>query len=163
MKKFSSEKKVGLLVFAVVVFAGVIFDLISKHFALGINSDFIPGVISFEYVKNFGAAWSLFSGSTIALIIITFFAICFLLVYVFMSKSKSALFHVSVGLVFSGAVGNLFDRLVFGYVRDFIKLEFMSFPIFNVADALLTVGIVCLVVLYIIDWVKESKKKKEKK
>lgn len=163
MKKFSCEKKIGLWIFAVVVFAGVIFDLISKHFTPGIKTNVIPGVISFEYVKNFGAAWSLFSGSTLALTIITAFAVVFLLFYAIASKTKSKFFHISIGLIVSGAFGNLFDRLVFGYVRDFIKLEFMNFPIFNVADSLLTVGVICLVIFYIIDWVKEYKKKKKEK
>ena len=163
MKKFGREKKIGLWIFAVAIFAGVIFDLITKHLTVGINKDFIPGVIRFEYVKNFGAAWNLFSGSTLALTIITSFAVLFLLFYVFASKSKNRFFYVSIGLIASGAVGNLIDRIVFGYVRDFIKLEFMSFPIFNVADALLTIGVVCLIVFYIFDWVKEAKKKREKK
>ena len=104
----------------------------------------------------------MFSGSTVALIIISVIIIALLGVYVFASKTKNALFYVSLGLIVGGAVGNLIDRIFLGYVRDFIKLEFMNFPIFNTADCFLTVGVICLVVYYLIEVVKESKKKKER-
>ena len=122
----------------------------------------IPGFFKFLYTQNTGAAWSMFSGSTVALIIISVIVIALLGVYVFASKTKNPLFYVSLGLIVGGAIGNLIDRIFLGYVRDFIKLEFMNFPIFNTADCFLTVGVVCLVVYYLIEVVKESKKKKEK-
>ena len=154
-------KKTCLLTFAVVIFAGLILDLVVKHFIVGIDLTVISGVLSFVYSKNTGAAWGIFSGGTIALSVVTALAVVLFLIYAIFSKTNSKLFHISLGLIVSGALGNLFDRVFFGYVRDFIKLDFINFPIFNIADMLLTFGIICLFVFYIIEAVKEFKKKKE--
>lgn len=160
--KFERKKIINLLICSLVLIACIIFDLIAKKFTVGIDMEAIPGFFKFLYTQNTGAAWSMFSGSTVALIIISVIIIALLGVYVFASKTKNALFYVSLGLIVGGAVGNLIDRIFLGYVRDFIKLEFMNFPIFNTADCFLTVGVICLVVYYLIEVIKESKKKKEK-
>lgn len=160
--KFERRKVINLLICSLVLIACIIFDLIAKKFTVGIDMETIPGFFKFLYTQNTGAAWSMFSGSTVALIIISVIIIALLGVYVFASKTKNPLFYVSLGLIVGGAVGNLIDRIFLGYVRDFIKLEFMNFPIFNTADCFLTVGVVCLVVYYLIEVVKESKKKKER-
>ena len=156
------QKKIGLYVWVVVILIAVIIDLISKHYTNGINQSFIPGFISFKYAQNTGAAFSLFSDGTTALIIISIIAIILISFYAFFSKTESVLFHVSLGLIVGGAFGNLFDRIVFGYVRDFIKLEFINFPIFNLADSFLTIGVICLCLFYLIEVVKEFKNKKKK-
>ena len=155
------EKKIKLLIWTAVFLACLILDLISKHFIIGIDSEFIPGFISFVYQQNFGAAWSMFSGSTGFLIFVTVLAIALILIYTIFSKTTSTLFHVSLGLIVGGALGNLFDRIVFGYVRDFIHLDFMDFPVFNLADSFLTVGVVCLIIHYIIEAIKGAKSKKK--
>lgn len=160
--KFERKKIVNLLICSLVLIVCVIFDLIAKKFTAGIDAEAIPGFFKFLYTENTGAAWSMFSGSTVALIVISFIVIALLVVYVFASKTKNTLFYVSIGLIVGGAIGNLIDRIFLGYVRDFIKLEFINFPIFNTADCFLTIGVVCLVVYYIIEVVKESKNKKEK-
>lgn len=160
--KFERRKVINLLICSLVLIACIIFDLIAKKLTVGIDKDAIPGFFKFLYTQNTGAAWSMFSGNTVALIVISVIIIALLGVYVFASKTKNALFYVSLGLIVGGAVGNLIDRIFLGYVRDFIKLEFMNFPIFNTADCFLTVGVVCLVVYYLIEVVKESKKKKER-
>ena len=64
-------------------------------------------------------------------------------------------------MIVSGAIGNFIDRIVLGYVRDFISIEFFSF-VFNIADLLITVGVCCYIVYTIIQSVKEMKEKKEK-
>jgi len=67
-------------------------------------------------------------------------------------------------LFLAGALGNLVDRIFLGYVRDFIRLDFLNFPIFNLADVFINVGVILLVTYFIIefikDWKKESKSKK---
>lgn len=162
--KFERKKVINLLIAALVLLACVIVDLIVKKFTYGIDQDTIPNFFSFYYTENTGAAWSMFSGSTIALIVVSIFIILLIVVYGVFTKSKSPLLHVSLGLILGGAIGNLIDRIFLGYVRDFIKLEFINFPIFNTADCFLTVGVVCLVVFYLIEFIKEVKcKKKEGK
>ncbi len=151
------NKKISILLMICLIFFVIIVDLLTKHCTVGINQDFIPGFIKFFYAENTGAAWSVFSGSRIALIVFSILAILIILFYSFYSKSESKLLHISLGFIVGGAFGNLIDRLYFGYVRDFLKLEFMNFPIFNIADASLTVGVILICVYFIISGVKERK------
>ena len=157
------RKKINLLIWISTFLSCLIIDLTIKHFTMNINEKFIPGFVSFVFQKNTGAAWSLFSGGTNVLIFITIIAIILIIVYVLFSKTISIFFHVSLGLIVGGALGNLFDRIVFGYVRDFIQLDFINFPVFNIADSFLTIGIICLILHYLIEAFKDLKKSKKEK
>ena len=97
---------------------------------------------------NSGAGFSMFSGKTVFLIVITFVFLIALSVYdIVIRPQKSKLYNIAIALVAGGAIGNLFDRLAFGgKVRDFIYFKFINFPIFNVADMALTFGIICLII-----------------
>ena len=158
--------KVNKLFFYVLlpVFVGaLVLDLVTKSIAAtslidGESITAIPALFNFKYVQNFGAAWSMFSGNTVFLLITTIvFVVCLGVFYAYENKN-GALFQVGIGLVFAGAFGNLIDRIFLGYVRDFIQFDFwQSFPIFNVADICLCVGVVILIVYYIIKFVKERK------
>ena len=96
---------------------------------------------------NSGAGFSILSGKTILLIVLSFIFVVSLTTFDFIKPQKSRLYKVAVALIFGGAVGNLIDRLAFGgHVRDFIYFKFINFPVFNVADMALTFGIICLLV-----------------
>lgn len=163
--KLDKKTKILICLNVAIIAVVLIADLISKHFTTGYDTakSIIPYIINFKSSQNTGAAWSIFSGSTIALIIITFVAIALIIFYAIWSKNKSYFFNISISLILSGAIGNLIDRLIFGYVRDFIQFDFWkSFPIFNLADAALTIGVVCLCIYYLIQIIKEYKNKKNK-
>lgn len=163
--KLDKKTKILICLNVAIIAVVLIADLISKHFTTVYDTakSIIPYIINFKSSQNTGAAWSIFSGSTIALIIITFVAIALITFYAIWSKNKSYLFNISISLILSGAIGNLIDRLIFGYVRDFIQFDFWkSFPIFNLADAALTIGVVCLCIYYLIQIIKEYKNKKNK-
>ena len=113
------------------------------------NYDIIKNVVSITPARNIGAGFSILEGHTWFLISITILFIIILAIFDIMYQKKSKLFGVSTALVMAGAVGNLIDRILFGYVRDFIYLDFINFPVFNVADMALTFGII-LLVIYII-------------
>lgn len=142
-------------------------DLLSKHFvdsalSLGGKAEFLPGFIDIVTVHNEGAAWGIFSGSQTFLIILTFVFIIAFIWLMIAEKSKNPLFHVTLGFIFAGSIGNLVDRLAFGYVRDFLHFEFWeSFPVFNVADICLTLGVILLVIYFIVMLVKSKKNKKD--
>ena len=106
----------------------------------------------FNYVTNTGAAFSLFSGYTEILAIISLFVSIYL-IYLFYKYPE---YSLPLSFVLGGAVGNLIDRAYFGYVRDFIDLKI--WPIFNIADSFNVIGVFLLI--YII-W-KEDKKNKIK-
>lgn len=111
--------------------------------------DIIKNVVSITPARNIGAGFSILEGKLWFLISITILFIIILAIFDIMYQKKSKLFGVSTALVMAGAVGNLIDRILFGYVRDFIYLDFINFPVFNVADMSLTFGII-LLVIYII-------------
>ena len=143
-------------------------DLLSKHFVVralpneGDSRVIIDKVLSFTYSKNEGAGFGLFSGKQTFLIVITAVTMAILigfLIYMQVKKETKKkggmLFIVSVIMIVAGGVGNLVDRIAFGYVRDFIEYTVIetlfkkSFPICNIADVWCTVGVV-LLIIYII-------------
>lgn len=143
-------------------------DLVSKHLidkslgTVGASREIIHGFISFIYVHNSGAAWGIFSGRQIFLIIISIIVIALFIAFYVLRlrkfKDKISLWlSVSLGFIAGGCFGNLIDRIAFGYVRDFINFDFMNFPVFNVADICLTVGIILLFIYFIFFYSKEEK------
>ena len=130
--------KINKLFFVLIIpiFAGVVLaDLLTKTFiADGLNGEivnFIPGIFNFIYVKNYGAAWSIFSGNRLFLMIISIVFIVMLCLFYVIESKRGKLFHIGIALILGGAVGNLIDRIVLGYVRDFIQFDFWkSFPVY---------------------------------
>ena len=169
------NKKFGLSHILAIVIGVVIlaFDLTTKYvieanMAEGEAMDFIPGFMNFIVVHNNGAAWNSFAGEQVLLIVLTFILIAiFLAFYIVKSvkatKPMSKTLWVAVGLIAGGCFGNLYDRLAFGYVRDFLNFQFMSFPVFNIADTALCIGIAVLCVYLIFIYTRENKKEKEEK
>ena len=163
------------LIVAIVVIAVVItFDLVSKHFAEkllieeGVSGEFIPGFINFVFVKNTGGGWSIFAGHIAFLVIFSLIvALVFTAFYaVRLKKNKSSAsitLGFAYGLIFGGFFGNFFDRVAYGAVRDFINFEFMSFPVFNIADIALCIGSILLIIYFIFIFEKEGKRGREEK
>ena len=120
----------------------------------------IPGFFSFAYAENKGAAWSILSNATWLLTIISFFASVGLIIFLFRTKNKDRFMRMSVTLILAGAVGNLNDRLFLGYVRDMLRFDFINFPIFNIADSAMVIGVI-LLIIYVIFIYKEPKKTSE--
>lgn len=106
----------------------------------------IPNFLSFTYIQNSGAAWSLLEGKMWFFYIITIIVIAFLLYYLYTEGRKDKILGIILSIVLSGTIGNFIDRLIFQYVVDMIRLEFINFPIFNVADMLLTIGVAALLI-----------------
>ena len=134
-----------------------VIDQIIKSLSLVylINIPIIPNILSLTYAKNYGIAFSRLLEKRIIIIVISILLISFL-IYVlkkdYILKNKDTwLVNIAFGILFGGIVGNLFDRIVRGFVIDYINVSFFS--IFNLADIAITFG----VVLLIIDNIKESK------
>ena len=170
------NKKVFLSVILACVITSLIIplDLLTKHYIIaelipnvGNSIDVMPGFINFVYVKNTGAAWGMMAGRPIFLIVISiiilgiYFWFYILQVKRFKEKTSNVL-GISLGLIAGGCIGNLVDRIVFGYVRDFINFQFMNFPVFNFADISLTFGVILMVVYFLFIFGKENKKEKIK-
>ena len=153
MKKF-------LAIFITIVIV-LVADITTKHFLFDVEYfNLIPNVISVATNGgNAGAAWGIFSGKTITLIITSAIMIIALLIYNHFVKNKSAFYCISFGFILGGALGNLWDRITLKYVRDFIFLDFFpSFPVFNLADSFLCVGAVMLAIFILFMSGKKSEK-----
>ena len=142
-------------------------DQISKYFTLacielGEKVPFIPGFIRLTYVQNTGAAFSSFEGQQwlFALIFLVFTGL--ILWEYFKSPMPFTTFdRWCIAAVYGGGLGNMIDRVRFGYVVDMIETEFISFPVFNVADCFITCGCIALMVSLILfnkEFWKEEKK-----
>lgn len=100
----------------------------------------VPGVLNIRYVRNTGVAFSMFSGGGIWLVIFTVALIAGLLAWLFVRADEPKLFRTGLWLIVAGGLGNLYDRLAYGYVIDFLEFDFVNFAIFNVADACICIG-----------------------
>ena len=164
MSKSLRNKIIVLVVLSVAILA---LDLITKYVICGMFAEnegitAIPYLFNIIVVHNEGAAWGILSGNQIGLIILSVLLFAFLVWYFVKEKKKSWLLVVSMAFIYGGCVGNLFDRIVFGYVRDFIQFAFwQSFPIFNFADVFLTVGVILFAIYLIIFLVKKEKSEDE--
>lgn len=106
----------------------------------------IPKFLSFTYVKNSGAAWSILEGQMLFFYIITSIVIIIIVYYLITEGIEDKIFGVILSIILSGTIGNFIDRLLNKYVIDMIKVEFIDFPIFNLADSFLVVGIFTLII-----------------
>lgn len=120
----------------------------------------IPGVFSLTYSENRGVAFGLFQDGTVIFAITTSIVIVVFAILLFKNYKKSKLFSVAAALIIGGGLGNLFERVVLGYVVDYLSLSFFP-PICNFADYCITAGTICLIVylLFFSDFLKSDKKK----
>ncbi len=135
-------------------------DRLTKYFIVknvGTGETFgsVFGIFDFTYVQNQGAAWSMLSGKIGILSLISVIFCIGVIVYWILKKPQNRLLCTALALMFSGALGNAVDRLMYGYVVDFIETKFINFPIFNVADIAITVGAGILMV-YILFFDKDK-------
>ena len=109
----------------------------------------IRNFFNITYVRNTGAAWSIFAGETLGLIVISLIIIALIIYYVSKNKFKSKLELFGYSLILGGAIGNLYDRIVYGYVIDFLDFNIFGYdyPIFNLADSFIFIGVI-LVIIY---------------
>ncbi len=107
----------------------------------------IPGLFHLTFVKNTGAAWSSFQGM-IWLFIFVFAVFTFAVIWEFSRKRMpfTSLERWCIAAVYAGGLGNIIDRIRLGYVVDMIEVEFVRFPVFNVADCFITCGGILLVI-----------------
>jgi len=134
--------------------AGLVFvaDRLTKYFiikslALGQSIKIIPGIFHITLVFNNGAAFGLLRNYAVFFIIFSFAAITLILFIISKAHRLDTFFAVSLALILGGAAGNLVDRLKFGYVIDF--LDFRIWPVFNIADSCISIGIALIVFSFI--------------
>ena len=131
----------------IIFIVGLILDYITKIWAIDTlkgkpDITVIEGYFDFSYLENRGAAFGIFQGRVYLLAAVTFLVLGILLFNYVKTKNKTLLFTISNALILTGAVGNLIDRLRYGFVVDFISWHWKEayyFPTFNIADICVTV------------------------
>lgn len=128
---------------------GVLFDrltkvIVERSMSLGQSIPLWPNVFHLTYVENTGAAWSLFENSGGFLRWVSLVVAIGLLVFIWCSAKLNRWEQLGYGCLWAGAVGNGIDRFVSGAVTDFFHFVLINFPVFNIADIAINVGVVAL-------------------
>jgi len=122
----------------------IVSNLMDVHDSIIVIKDFFY----ITYVRNTGAAWSIFADKTWMLVIISLIIISFIILYVLKNKPKNKLEKIGYSMILGGAIGNFIDRIIYGYVIDFFDFYIFgySYPIFNLADTFIVIGVLLLVI-----------------
>jgi lipoprotein signal peptidase len=118
---------------------------VASSIVLGGSKQLIPGIIELTNLRNSGAAWSIFEGQQTFFTIITIVAIIVIGYFIWQYR-KNILMLIGLSLIMAGTIGNFIDRLRQGYVVDMFETTFINFPIFNIADMCLTIGVIWLII-----------------
>ncbi|MEF9984654.1 MAG: signal peptidase II [Oscillospiraceae bacterium] len=152
------------LIFSIILV--IIDQLIKKWVVLFIKPiesvNVIKGLLDFTYVENFGAAYGIFKDQKWFLLVVTLILLI-AIIYLLISKKINNKFMIfSSSLIVGGGIGNLIDRVLYGFVVDFIDIgPLFSFPVFNFADSCIVVG-TALFVIYLMFFDDKTKKKEIK-
>lgn len=136
-----------LITMLIVVIDQISKELINIYLRLNESIKIINNFFYITNAHNYGAAWSILSGNTLFLIIITFISIYLIHKY---TKEYKGIFK---SILYGGIIGNLIDRIFYGYVRDFIDFRIFNYnyPVFNISDICIFIGIFILVIKIVKD------------
>ena len=144
-----------LLINAIIVVLGVLVDQIVKVLIEPLKDSnpivIINNVLEITYLENRGAAFGIMQGQKIFFLVITIIVLA-VLIYIFLkipNDKKYIQLNICLSLTLAGAIGNCIDRVILGYVRDFIYFKIINFPVFNIADSYITVCMFWLVIMIV--------------
>lgn len=162
---FCSKQKKRISMVLIVLF-GVLLDQLSKILVVS-NLDYIKEnepitlikrLINLTYTENRGAAFGMLDDHRWIFMSVSIVAIIGMMVYLFGFSKEGWTFQIGLSLIVSGGIGNMIDRIALGYVVDMLEFDFMEFAIFNVADSFVCIGAGLVILMLIIELIKESKK-----
>ncbi|WP_291635709.1 signal peptidase II [Clostridium sp.] len=142
-----------------IIFLGLLLDRLAKVWALSSLKGkdgiiLIKDFFKLEYLENRGAAFGILQNKLILLALFTLLIVSGMIYYLIVYKPKSKFLRLSFALIISGALGNLYDRIFYKYVVDFILVHYKEvyyFPTFNIADSLVVVGTLILAISIVKD------------
>ena len=118
---------------------------INYNFNRLINKDLF--IFTIDYVHNYGAAFNIFSGNRLFLSFISIISTVILFYLIFISENNY-INKYGFSFILAGSIGNGIDRILNGFVIDFIKIKFIDFPVFNIADIVINIGVIILIISY---------------
>ena len=126
--------------------------VIAEKILIGEKIIILKDILSITNISNTGAAFGIFQDKVAFLALFSIIITVCITVYLWKSyKTLDLITNISWGLILGGTIGNFIDRLCFGYVVDFISIDFVSFPVFNVADMCINIGAVLLIYKLIVN------------
>lgn len=140
-----------IIYFALAVIFFMFFDFYFSNLLLNLRFN-IPDndFLSIILVQNTGAAFSLLENSPLLLILFAITAILLIVIYGIKHAEKFSVFACFwTALLISGIGCNLYERIFYGYVRDFFKINFIDFPVFNISDIFINIGVIALIVIIV--------------
>ena len=145
----SKQSKIIYFLISTIFF--VLFDLFFSNLTLkSINLFPENSIMDLIYVQNSGAAFSMLQDAKIFLICFSAAAILWIVFYTIKHIAKASVFAIFwVSLLLAGIFCNMYERIVFGYVRDFFKLNFVNFPVFNISDIFINLSVFAIVVIIV--------------
>ena len=146
-----NKNKVYLTSVIVLLIDQIVKLLIKTNMNLNEEISIIPNFFSIQYLKNTGAAFSILENQTILLAITSIICISVIIYYLKKEENLTTAMYLSFGLVLGGILGNLIDRIVYQGVIDFLSFQIFNynFPVFNIADIGITIGVLVLIIIYI--------------
>ena len=154
------NKKALLIILGIFI---ILLDQITKAILIGRNITIIPNILNFTYTENTGVAFGIGSNNLLFIIIVNIILLGIIIKFIKERKEQvNFSILVSLILILSGGIGNLIDRIVRGYVIDFIDINLFNFPNFNIADISISIGIISLIFILCNSILKEKKAEEEK-
>lgn len=151
--------------FIPIVIVMIALDQVTKGWAASSLRMGVPGadlgLFRFELVHNTGAAFGMGQGAGIVFAVVAAAVVLFAILWLALGREHALLEVIGLSLVVAGGIGNCIDRLVTGYVVDFIKFTFIEFPVFNVADICVTCGVVLFLIALLKDAFSSDERSKE--
>ena len=141
-------KKIGIITIICILIDIITKIIITNTLNLYESIEIINNFFSITYVRNYGAAWNILSGSRFLLIFIGIVALILIYKYFIKDERISKLETLTYGLLLGGIIGNLIDRIVFGYVIDFLDFLIFNynFPVFNMADTFIVISVFLILI-----------------
>lgn len=155
-------KKILPISLLLIVIDQIVKILVINKMALQQSIIVINNFFNITYVRNTGAAWSILSGNVLLLIMISVLALVTIYYYLIKDKDLNKIDIVSYSMLVGGIIGNLIDRIVHGYVIDYLDFKIFNynFPIFNIADTLIVISIIIIGISLIVGEYREQNRNK---
>lgn len=149
-----------MLLYVIIVAISVFIDQVVKWWTVQnielYETVFNNPILSITHIQNNGAAWSILEGKMWFFVVITTVALIILPYLLYKYRNDSKWMTIGLSLIIGGTIGNFIDRVRLGYVVDMFQVEFFNFPIFNVADVSLVIGVMCVFVYILFFESKEN-------
>ena len=141
-------KRLGILSFILIIIDVIIKVIVDKCMNIYDTIKIIPNFFNIMYVRNTGAAFSIMENSRVLFIVIGIIAIYLIWRFFIKDKQLNNYYIVIYSMLISGIIGNMIDRILYGYVIDYLSFNIFgySFPVFNLADTFIVVSIIMLII-----------------